>query len=503
MLFNSIAFCIFFPIVTLLYFLLPYRFRWMLLLAASFFFYMAFLPVYSLILLVTIVVDYFAGIYIAKSTGSRRKFYLILSLICNIGFLCFFKYYDFFISNFNSWFSLNLPVMKELWISGVIIDWNNAVNTVANNTFGTDLAILRDIVLPIGLSFHTFQAMSYTIEVYRGKQAPEKHFGIYALYVMFYPQLVAGPIERPQNILHQFYEKHDFDADRVSDGLKMMVFGLFKKVVIADRLAIYVNTVYDAPGNHSGASLALATVFFAVQIYCDFSGYSEMAIGAARVMGYKLMTNFRMPYMSRTISEFWRRWHISLSSWFTDYVYIPMGGSRVAVPRMYFNLLFVFLLSGFWHGANWTFIAWGGVNGIYLILARVLAKPRKWWNKLLGINEEGFLYQGFQIVTTFFMACFAWIFFRAASMSDALLIIRKIFTFEGPLFTDSLSMMAYAFFGIAFLAVYETKAEFFPAKFTLLHHRNQVVRQLSYAVLVILILLIGVFDGGQFIYFQF
>jgi len=464
---------------------------------------MAFLPVYSFILLITIVVDYFAGIFIASSAGSKRKFYLILSLVCNIGFLCFFKYYDFFIGNLNDWFSWSLPMMKDLWISTVIINWNNTVNTTLNGLLGTDLAILRDIVLPIGLSFHTFQAMSYTIEVYRGKQAPERHFGIYSLYVMFYPQLVAGPIERPQNILHQFYEKYNWDYERAADGLKMMLFGLFKKVVIADRLAIYVNTVYDAPANHSGLSLIMATVFFAIQIYCDFSGYSEIAIGAAKVMGFKLMTNFKMPYMSRTISEFWRRWHISLSSWFTDYVYIPMGGSRVAVPRLYFNLMFVFLLSGFWHGANWTFIIWGGINGAYLILARILAGPRQRWNKMLGINETGLPYQFFQIATTFIMACLAWVFFRATTIDNALLVLKKMLTFKGPLFTDSLSMMAYAFLGIGFLLFYELKAEFFPHSFSLLNNKQAWVRQFAYALMLILILLAGVFDGGQFIYFQF
>jgi len=477
--------------------------RWLLLLIASFVFYIAFLPVYCLILLITIIVDYFAGIFIARSAGARRKLYLIASLITNIGFLCFFKYYDFFITNLNSWFSIHLPLMNELWISGVIIHWNNAVNSFLNGTLGTNLAILRDIVLPIGLSFHTFQAMSYTIEVYRGKQKPEYHFGIYALYVMFYPQLVAGPIERPQNMIHQFYEKHDFDFYRVSYGLRMMLFGLFKKIVIADRLAIYVNAVYGSPGQHSGATLALATVFFAIQIYCDFSAYSEIAIGAALVMGYKLMTNFRMPYMSRTISEFWRRWHISLSSWFSDYLYIPMGGSRVAVPRLFFNLFIVFLISGFWHGANWTFIAWGALNGLYLVMARITEKSRKKWNGLLRIRESSGWFQAFQIFTTFLLACLAWIFFRATSMSDALLIIRRIFTFKGPLFTDTVSMMAYAFFGIGFLLIFEIRKEFFPGKFDLLNSPRWLVRQISCAVLLILILMIGVLDGGQFIYFQF
>src|SRR5678815_1064118 len=215
------------------------------------------------------------------------------------------------------------------------------------------------IILPIGLSFHTFQAMSYTIEVYRGNQKAERNFGIYALYVMFYPQLVAGPIERPQNLLHQFYENHKFDYERVVNGLKLILWGFFKKLVIADRLALYVGAVYNNPTHHTGLSFIMATIFFAFQIYCDFSGYSDIAIGAAKVMGFKLMTNFNRPYFARSISEFWKRWHISLSTWFKDYLYISLGGNRVSVPRWYFNLFIVFLVSGLWHGANWTYIIWG------------------------------------------------------------------------------------------------------------------------------------------------
>ena len=317
MLFNSFEFLVFFPVVTILYFLLPHRFRWFHLLAASCYFYMAFVPVYILILFGTIVVDYFAGILIENAQGARRKWYLVMSILANVGALAFFKYYNFFTDNVNH-----------------LLHIANA---------GTSLPLLN-IILPIGLSFHTFQAMSYTIEVYRGNQKAERHFGIYSLYVMFYPQLVAGPIERPQNLLHQFHEPHTFEYANVVSGLRQMLWGMVKKMIIADRLASVCDPVFNDPAHNSGIGLAIAAVFFAFQIFCDFSGYSDIAIGAARVMGFKLMTNFNNPYHSRSISEFWKRWHISLSTWFKDYLYISLGGNRVSIPRMYFNLFFVFLV---------------------------------------------------------------------------------------------------------------------------------------------------------------
>jgi D-alanyl-lipoteichoic acid acyltransferase DltB (MBOAT superfamily) len=261
--------------------------------------------------------------------------------------------------------------------------------------------------------------------VYRGNQKAERHFGIYALYVMFYPQLVAGPIERPQNLLHQFREKHVFEYDRVVEGLKLMLWGLFKKIVIADRLAIYVNAVYNNPEQHNGTTFTLATIFFAFQIYCDFSGYSDIAIGAAKIMGFKLMTNFNRPYFANNISEFWKRWHISLSTWFRDYLYISLGGSRVSIPRWYFNLLLVFLISGLWHGASWTYVIWGALNGLYLVFAIITQKLRDKFNRLTGIVKVPKLSRLLQILITFMLSCLAWIFFRANNVSDAFLIITR------------------------------------------------------------------------------
>jgi D-alanyl-lipoteichoic acid acyltransferase DltB (MBOAT superfamily) len=437
---------------------------------------MTFVPIYILILAITIIIDYFAGIYIEQSAGKKRKLFLVFSLIANIGVLAIFKYYNFLNDNLSALLGS--------------FDISNPVPYIS-------------ILLPIGLSFHTFQAMSYTIEVYRGNQKAERHFGIYSLYVLFYPQLVAGPIERPQNIIHQLREKYDFEYVRVSEGLKQMAWGFSKKLIIADRLSIYVDAVYNNPDQHTGNSLVLATVFFAVQIYCDFSGYSDIAIGAARVMGFDLMTNFNRPYFSKNIAEFWKRWHISLSTWFRDYLYIPLGGNKVAVPRWFFNLFIVFLISGLWHGANWTYLIWGGLNGFYLIFAIVTQKYRDAFSRAIRLIKLPRLNTFIQILITFILVCFTWIFFRANSVHDAFFIIQKMFSTRGPIFIESPSMLIFALVGISLLFIVEFRWEYFPKSFSPMKSKFRFVRNLSYAFLVILILLIGVFDGGQFIYFQF
>ena len=476
MLFNSFHFLFFFIIVTTVYFLLPYNKRWLLLLASSCYFYMAFVPIYILILGFTIVVDYIAGIFIEKSAGKRRRLYLIISLVANIGILGVFKYYNFINANFSfllHGFGLSNP-MPYL-----------------------------SILLPIGLSFHTFQAMSYTIEVYRGKLPAERHFGIYALYVMFYPQLVAGPIERPQNLLHQFREKHPFDSDRVFEGLKIMIWGLFKKLVVADRLGIYVNGAYNNLDKQDGMTLIMATIFFSFQIYCDFSGYSDMAIGAAKVMGFNLMTNFKRPLFAKSTGEFWKRWHISLSTWFKDYLYFPMGGNKGSVSRTYVNLMIVFLISGLWHGANWTYIIWGGINGFYLVFAIITKKYREKVSGLIGLNKFPRFNIFVQIVITFILISLSRVFFRATSVEDAFIVFKKILTFKGSIFNDGIAIVVYSFSAIFVLLMVEFKREFYPGSLSLSHNKNFWVRVSYYGILVILIILVGVFDGGQFIYFQF
>jgi D-alanyl-lipoteichoic acid acyltransferase DltB (MBOAT superfamily) len=361
---------------------------------------MVLVPAYILILFFLILVDYAAGIFIeAQTKPGERRLILILSIVANIGILFFFKYFNFFNANVSAF--------------ARFLGWNYPIEALS-------------IVLPIGLSFHTFQSMSYTIEVYRGRQTAEHNLGVYALYVMFYPQLVAGPIERPQNLLHQFYEPHCFDRDRVISGLKLMVGGLFKKVVIADRLAAVVNRVFDAPAEHSGLELAIATYFFAFQIFCDFSGYSDIALGAAEVMGFRLMNNFDRPYFAGSVPEFWRRWHISLSTWFRDYLYIPLGGSRSVGGRTYLNILVVFLISGLWHGANWTFVIWGALHGLFLVFSRLLASARERVSIALGLAEAPRVKKVFSVLFTFNLVTIAWVFFRARSVEDAYLIFRKI-----------------------------------------------------------------------------
>ena len=460
MLFNSLQFVLFFIIVTCLYFALPHKRRWALLLLASCWFYISFIPAYLLVLGFTIVVDYFAGIFIEKAQGINRKIFLIASLCANVGILAVFKYYNFLAVNFNELFHL----------------------------FNNDTSIrLLNIALPIGLSFHTFQAMSYTIEVYRGNQKSERNFGIYALYVMFYPQLVAGPIERPQNMLHQFYERHEWDYERFKSGLMIIMWGLFKKIVIADRLSLLVNQSYNDPAHQTALNLVLATVLFSFQIYLDFSAYSEIALGTARVMGFKLMENFRTPYFSTSISEFWSRWHISLSSWFKDYVYIPLGGNRVSVPRWYFNLFFVFLLSGLWHGANWGFIIWGALHGFYLIFALVRKQVFPNLPRLPRL---------LQTFTVFGLVTFSWIFFRAADYTHFTAVFAGILKGGWFLQNYNLTEVFYCFALIALICFHEYYTEPFKV-------RVSKKWWLTLAALVTAIYFLGVFNGNQFIYFQF
>lgn len=398
MLFNSLNFAVFFPVVTLLYFLLGKKARVPMLLAASCLFYMAFVPKYIFILFVLIAIDFTAGILIEKSAGARRKFFLVASLCANIGMLGFFKYFNFFNANVSD---------IARWIG-----WNYPVGTLS-------------ILLPIGLSFHTFQSMSYTIEVYRGRFKAERSILHFALYVLFYPQLVAGPIERPQNLLHQFYEDHRFEWQRVWSGLKLMAVGLFKKIIIADRVALLVNEVYKHPQDFNGLQLLVATYFFAIQIYCDFSGYTDIARGAARVMGIELMLNFNRPYLAASLVDFWRRWHISLSTWFRDYLYIPLGGNRVSSGRVYFNLAVVFLLSGLWHGANWTYVAWGAAHAAGFMVSLATRGLRHKAASALGIGGSRFT-KAAGIFFTFNFVCLTWIFFRASNIAIAFQIIGRI-----------------------------------------------------------------------------
>ena len=394
MLFNSVDFLLFFPLVTALYFLLPHGARWVWLLLASYYFYMCWNARYALLIALSTLITYASGLLIHRS-GERqglKKLWVFLSFASNLAILFFFKYFDFFLDNLSAVLALGGIVLRRPGF---------------------------DVVLPVGISFYTFQALSYTVDVYRREVEPEKNPFRYALFVSFFPQLVAGPIERSKNLLGQLYERHSFDPDRVREGLLLMLWGMFEKIVVADRLAMLVDHVYDNYAELPGAAIVVATVFFAFQIYSDFAGYSHIAIGAAQVMGFTLMENFRRPYLARSAADFWRRWHISLSTWFRDYLYIPLGGNRTGRGRKSINTLVPFLVSGRGHGASWSFVVWGGLNGAYQVLGEMLSPVREGVCRVLRVNRKGLLWRGGQTVFTFCLIDFAWLFFRAPSFSAA------------------------------------------------------------------------------------
>lgn len=479
MLFNSLEFAVFFPIVCLLFFAVPMRWRVPWLLIASCAFYMAFIPAYILILGVTILIDYVAGIYLDRVQGRNRCLLLWVSILSTCAVLFIFKYYNFFIGSFNG---------------------------IAEALGGSVHLARAQILLPIGLSFHTFQSLSYVVEVYRGRQAPERNFIRYATYVMFFPQLVAGPIERPQNLLHQFIDLQPFDSARACSGLKRMAWGFFKKVVVADRLALYVNDVYGAPQQFTGLQLTIATVFFAYQIYCDFSGYSDIAVGSARVLGFRLMENFRTPYHSTSVSEFWRRWHISLSTWFKDYVYVPLGGSRVSRWRWALNVWITFGISGLWHGANWTYVLWGLLNGTYLIVGELTQGMRDSVLRTVGLARGTFLRHGLQWMTTFLLTCLAWILFRSRSFEDAWYVMTHLGSHWdfSRLSTEQflLRQMPFALGGILILEIGQWINLRFPVVETV-ERWPLLVRWPAYLTLLFTVILCGVYRQAQFIYFQF
>jgi len=495
MLFNSLAFLVFFPVVLLVHLALPKRFRWAWLLVASCYFYGSFIPQYLLILFLLIGFDYCAGIAIEVAPIKRKKSFLLLSLAANISLLGFFKYFNFFTDN----------VHTMLGAFG----WSGSLPHL-------------EIILPIGLSFHTFQSMAYTIEVYRGTQKAERNLGVYALYVMYFPQLVAGPIERPGHMLSQLHQPRSFGMERTVSGMRLMLWGFFKKVVVADNLATLVNNIYGDPTRYSGIPLLLATYFFAFQIYCDFSGYTDIATGLARIFGVDLTKNFDRPYASRSISEFWRRWHISLSSWFRDYLYIDtLGGNRKGQLRTCLNVLIVFLVSGLWHGAAWTYVAWGGLHGIYLVFGILTSDLRARLADSVGISRFPRLLHAWQVLISFHLVCFAWIFFRANSLSDAVHVVTHLFSGIDLLFLLSNLGKLGAGAGVlgqsigigrpelllALLAVGVLEAvqlarsrEGWWARF---RSGGTTMRWAAYYGIVLSILVYGNFDAREFIYFQF
>ena len=414
MTFNSWEFLLFYPIVALLYFVLPKKLKAPMLLIASYYFYMCYQAELIVLILGTTAVSYVASNIIERTERRAvKRLALAVTLIACFGVLFFFKYFNFLSGS----------------VSGLIELFG-----------GTPSYVELNLILPVGVSFYTFQTLSYVIDVYRGSIKTERNFMYFALFVVFFPQLVAGPIERPANLLPQLKEPKEFSHDDAVKGAKHKIVGFFKKICVADLISVYVNAVYNSPENATSLSVAVATCLFSVQIYCDFSGYTDIAIGCARIMGIRLMKNFDHPYSATTIKEFWSRWHISLSSWFKDYLYIPLGGNRCKRWRQIMNVMIVFLVSGLWHGASWTFVIWGALHGIYQIIGSFTIRPRNALLSRIGLSEKSAGVVAVRRVITFALVGFAWIFFRANSLSDATLLITKLFTAHAPI-TESLSVL--------------------------------------------------------------
>ncbi|MDO4566250.1 MAG: MBOAT family O-acyltransferase [Oscillospiraceae bacterium] len=485
MLFNSWQFLVFYIVVFVLYYALPHRYRWVMLLLASYYFYACWNSELLILIMAITVVTYFCGRVLPKLEGGLKKLFLCLGTGIPLLALLFFKYFNFLGENLNNVFRFfALPVN----ISSM------------------------QIILPVGISFYTFQALSYVIDVYRGSSKVEKHIGFYALYISFFPQLVAGPIERSSNLLPQFYKEHKFNYDDVVLGLKTMTWGFFKKIVVADTLAIYVDKIYGSLPQYTGFVLLLASSFFAIQIYCDFSGYSDIAIGVAQTLGFRLMKNFNSPYFSKSIREFWKRWHISLSTFFMDYIYIPLGGSKVKLPRYVFNIMLTFIVSGLWHGANWTFVLWGGLHGIYIVAGRLTANLRKKMSQSLNLNKNTALTAIWKVCFTFMLVSVAWIFFRADTVNDAVYIFKNMFAgVSQPLAYITAGIEQLEFTAVKACSIILSTTLLFAFDFVDMKHdimtkisnSNTIIRWVIYYAVLLMILVVGQFGLSQFIYFQF
>lgn len=472
MAFNSFQFLLFFPVVMIVYYLVGGgKIRgnvWLLL--ASYYFYMSMKPIYGLLLLGATTITYFCALYISKNKGNehKQKVSIAVTLICVFGLLFIFKYFNF----------VSDSICNLLSILG--LQWHVSY---------------LNILLPVGISFYIFQVAGYIIDVYRGKIEAERNFMVYALFASFFPVILAGPIQRSYNLIPQLKEKHKVLYENVICGLKMMLWGYFMKLCVADRLGTYVDSIFNNLPQHNGTSILVASLFYTIQIYGDFAGYSLVALGCARTMGFKLPDNFRRPYFSLSFKEFWKRWHIGLSSWFGDYLYIPLGGNRVKYWRYLLNLMIVFLVSGLWHGAAWTFVLWGALHGLLLVLEAISRKHfgqaqyLQWWKK------------GLKILFVFIMVNIAWVFFRAGTIGDAFYALQKMISVPTMPYMSPMAML----FGIVSLTILFVKDfadEYYP-QICMLSSIHKSVSILTAALLAIYVMLFGVMDSSQFIYFQF
>lgn len=473
MLFNSMAYAIFLPLVFLIYWIIPHKFRWILLLISSYYFYMSWNAKYVVLILTTTCISYICAILLERfDAKTMRRLILLMSLLVCLGILFVFKYYNWTMSSLSSLFKTEVKPI--------------------------------DLILPVGISFYTFQTLGYVIDVYRRDIQAERHFGIYATFISFFPQLVAGPIERTGNLLPQIKAEHKFNYEESGYGIRLILWGLYKKVVIADNLGLMVDKVYGAVGDYSGFSLLLATLFFSFQIYCDFSGYSDIARGSAQLLGIKLIENFKSPYFSASIREFWSRWHISLSSWFRDYVYIPLGGNRVSKIRNIVNTIATFLISGLWHGASWSFVAWGGAHGVAQI-----------YENAFGIKKqkERDIYWWIRVFCVFCFAMIVWLFFRANSMRDSMYVVRYMFSgiwypiqyLKAGIETFGIDLRA----GLRLIIVYLLPLclfDYFSLREDIIAwigKKRSIIRHTVMIIIVLVILLYGYYGQSTFVYFQF
>jgi len=493
--FTSINFLVFFLIVSTIYFIIPHKFRWVWLLICSYFFYMILNPKYALCIATSTIITYFSGLLIGNANKIRnqkksiqmKKFWVFASFSSNLGILFLFKYYNFF---------------------------NHSLTRLLNLFSISNHMPSFEYLLPLGISFYTLQTLSYIVDVYRKDVLPEKNLGKYALFVSFFPTVVSGPIEKSKNMLHQFNEKHVFNYDRVKNGLLLILWGIFVKIVVSDRLAILVNTVYNNPNNYKGFTTFIATLFFTFEIYCDFMSYSDIARGTAEILGFKVTNNFQQPYLSRSIKEFWSRWHISLTSWFKDYLYFPLGGNRRGKLRSYYNIMIVFLVSGLWHGATFNFIIWGGLHGLYQIIEYLFKPFKEKAVKIFKIKTEVFSFKILQIFITFMLVNFAWIFFKASSFSTAITIIKNIFYFNpwvllnGSIFELGLDSKDFSIsiIGIVLVITIDILRRTKNLRIQL-SKQNMIFRWVTYVSAVTVILILGLYGPGysmqQFIYSQF
>jgi D-alanyl-lipoteichoic acid acyltransferase DltB (MBOAT superfamily) len=469
MLFNTWQYIIFLPVVVIIYYLIPHKYRWILLLGASYYFYMCWKAEYLILILGSTAIDYWASLRMSRHRSKKkRKKYLILSLFTNLGILFLFKYFNFFSESFTAVLE-QFDIFRE------------------TKTF--------NLLLPVGISFYTFQTLSYTIEVYMGKQKVERHLGIFATYVAFFPQLVAGPIERFYNLGPQFKTRQIFTYSNLTNGLRLILYGLFIKMVIADNISVYVDQVYANPLDYNRWSVITALFFYSFQIYSDFYGYSLVAIGSALLLGIKVMDNFKTPYMAKNIAEFWSRWHISLSTWFRDYVYIPMGGNRVKISRWGLNIMVVFMVSGLWHGANWTFVIWGAMYGVIYLIEHVTGKFLP-----IGTNKGISLVNIIRMLKNFFLVTIIWIFFRSPSIAEAGDIFSAIFN-NGEVFdlfqVPGRIWIFLVFFILSDIVLYNTRFDKWCGE------RHLIIRWGVYFILIFSIIAFSGVENFPFIYFQF